>query len=74
VITFHAIACATLTAMMQHPVKSAVVLTSLMQLSAFGDWRAIFLGGGMGIRAGATIAFSIAIAMAFAIACSFAWL
>jgi hypothetical protein len=54
--------------MMQIPVKSAVVLTSLMQLSAFGDWRAIFLGSGMGIRAGATIALTVAATFAVAVA------
>jgi len=45
VITFHAIACATLTAMMQLSVKGAVILASLIQLAAFG--LSVFSGCGI---------------------------
>ena len=82
-----AIASATSASVMQHPVIGAVVLASLMQLSAFGHCGAIFhrvglsqcrwVGGVMiGVMIGAMIvfAFSIAIAMPFAIACSSVWL
>jgi hypothetical protein len=45
VITFHAIACATLTAMMQLSIKGAVILASLIQLAAFG--LSVFSGCGI---------------------------
>jgi hypothetical protein len=45
VITFHAIAGATLTAMMQLSVKGAVILASLIQLAAFG--LSVFSGRGI---------------------------
>jgi hypothetical protein len=53
---------------MQSPVKGAVVLTSLMQLSAICHWGAIFLGSGVVIEVTIMIAFSIATTIAAAIA------